>query len=96
MQENHVCYHKAVREAFEKTRQWGFIDVFRKHHPEPGQYSYYDYRTLNAVERKMGWRVDHILATKPLADKSRDCYIDLKPRLEPKCSDHTVMIAEFK
>ena len=94
-QENHVCYHKSVREAFERTKQWGFIDIFRKYHPEPGQYSYYDYRTLNAVERKMGWRVDHILASAPLAKKSKDCYIDLKPRLEPKCSDHTIMTAGF-
>jgi len=96
MQENHVCYHKSVREAFEKTKRWGFVDIFRKYHPEPGQYSYYDYRTMNAVERKMGWRVDHILATEPLAKKSKDCYIDLKPRLEPKCSDHTIMVAEFE
>lgn len=95
MQKNHVCYHKSVREAFEKTKHWGFVDIFRKHHPEPDQYSYYDYRTPNAVERKMGWRVDHILATEPLAKKSKDCYIDLKPRLEPKCSDHTIMAAEF-
>jgi len=95
-QENHVCYHVSVRQAFEQTRQWGFVDVFRKHHPEPGQYSYFDYRVPRSVERKMGWRVDHILATAPLARKSKDCYIDLKPRLEPKASDHTVMVAEFE
>lgn len=95
-QEDHVCYHIDVRKAFLKTRAWGFIDVFRKYHPEPGQYSYFDYRTLNSVQRKMGWRVDHILATAPLADKSKDCYIDLKPRLAPKASDHTVMVAEFE
>lgn len=95
MQEDHVCYHQAVRAAFARTRQWGFIDVFRKHHPEAGQYSYYDYRTPRAVERKMGWRVDHILATAPLAAKSRDCYLDLQPRREPQCSDHTIMTAEF-
>jgi len=96
MQENHVCYHKSIRAAFEKTKQWGFVDVFRKYHPEPGQYSYFDYRTPNAVQRKMGWRVDHILATLPLANKSKDCHIDMKPRLEPKCSDHTIMTAEFE
>jgi len=94
-QEDHVCYHIDVRKAFLKTRAWGFVDVFRKYHPEAGQYSYFDYRTPNSVQRKMGWRVDHILATAPLADKSRDCYIDLKPRLAPKASDHTVMVAEF-
>ena len=94
-QENHVCYHKSVREAFAGTKSWGFVDVFRKYHPEAGQYSFFDYRVPNSVQRKMGWRVDHILATVPLAKKSKDCHIDLKPRLEPKASDHTVMVAEF-
>lgn len=94
-QENHVCYHVDVRKVFLKTREWGFVDVFRKYHPEAGQYSFFDYRTLNAVKRKMGWRVDHVLATAPLAATSKDCYIDLKPRLAPKASDHTVMVAEF-
>jgi exodeoxyribonuclease-3 len=95
MQENHVCYHIDARKAFEHVKEWGFSDVFRKFHPEGGQYTYFDYRTLNSVERKMGWRVDHILATESLAKKSKDCYIDLNPRLAPKASDHTVMVAEF-
>lgn len=94
-QENHVCYHRDVREAFAHAKGWGFEDVFRKHHPESGQYSYFDYRTPNAVQRKMGWRVDHILASAAMARRSKDCFIDLKPRLAPKCSDHTVMVAEF-
>lgn len=95
-QEQHVCYHKAVREAFARAKDWGFADVFRKYHPEAGQYTFFDYRTLNAVKRNMGWRVDHILATMPLANKSRDSYIDLSPRLSTKASDHTVLVAEFE
>ncbi|MHC4996828.1 MAG: exodeoxyribonuclease III, partial [Planctomycetota bacterium] len=66
-QKNHVCYHVDVRRAFAETVSWGFEDVFRKHRPGPGEYTFYDYRTPNAVKRKMGWRIDHILATPPLA-----------------------------
>ena len=95
-QENHVCFHKAVRDVFTKTKAWGFVDIFRKYHPEPGQYTYFDYRTRNAVGRKMGWRVDHILATRTLADKSKDCFIDIEPRLGPRPSDHTVLLADFE
>jgi len=95
-QANHVCYHQSVREAFERTKAWGFVDVFRKYHPEGGQYTFFDYRTANAVKRNMGWRVDHIMATPPLAAKSRDCRIDLAPRLKPQASDHTVLLAEFE
>lgn len=95
-QKNHVCYHVDVRTVFDDVVGWGFIDVFRKHRPDPGLYSFYDYRTINAVKRNMGWRIDHILATKPLADKSVNAFIDINPRLQPKPSDHTFVVAEFK
>jgi exodeoxyribonuclease III len=94
-QENHVCYHVDVRKAFADTVSWGFADVFRKHHPEPGWYTFFDYRTINAVKRNMGWRVDHILATKALAARSRDAFIDLGPRRADKPSDHTFLVADF-
>lgn len=94
-QENHVCYHKDVRHAFADTLSWGFVDVFRKHHPEPQQYTFFDYRTKDPVKRQMGWRVDHILATPPLAKRSVDSFIDVKPRMTSRPSDHTFLVAEF-
>jgi len=94
-QEDHVCYHVDVRKAFADAVSWGFVDVFRKHHPEAGQYTFFDFRTINAVKRNMGWRVDHILATPSLAKTSTDSYIDLAPRLQEKPSDHTFLVAEF-
>lgn len=94
-QANHVCFHTDVRNALEDTKAWGFTDVFRKHCPDPGQYTYFDYRMRNAVKRGTGWRVDHILATRCLTAKSMDSYIDLKPRLAEKPSDHTFLVAEF-
>lgn len=94
-QAEHVCYHVDVRTAFAKTVEWGFVDVFRKHHPEAGQYTFFDYRQRDSVGRNLGWRVDHILATPPLAAKSVGAMIDLAPRLMEKPSDHTVLMAEF-
>jgi len=94
-QANHVCYHVDVRQAFAETIDWGFVDVFRKYHPEPEQFTFFDYRTPNAAKRKMGWRIDHMLATAPLAAKAVACDIDLAPRLLPKPSDHTFLTAEF-
>ena len=91
----HVCYHTACREAFAGTVSWGFVDVFRARHPEPGQFTFFDYRVPNALKRKLGWRVDHILATPPLARRCTDAYIDLAPRRKSKPSDHTVLAAEF-
>ncbi len=94
-QANHVCYHVDVRRAFEDVKAWGLEDVFRMHHPEPGQYTFFDYRVPGSVERKQGWRVDHILATPPLARKCTGSWIDLAPRLAEKPSDHTFLVAEF-
>ncbi len=94
-QGKHVCYHVDAREAFANTVDWGFSDVFRKHHPEPGQYTFFDYRTIDVVKRNMGWRIDYILATPSLFRKSTDSYIDLKPRLKDRPSDHTFLVAEF-
>jgi exodeoxyribonuclease-3 len=91
----HVCYHPAVREALERIVRWGFTDVFRMHCREAGQYTYWDYRMRGSFRRHHGWRLDHILATRPVAEKCTACYIDVEPRLAPHPSDHTPIIAEF-
>jgi len=95
-QADHVCYHEDVRKAFARTVEWGFVDVFRKYHPEAGQYTFFDYRQKDSVERNLGWRVDHILATSPLAARSVGAAIDLTLRRLEKPSDHTVLMAEFE
>ncbi len=92
----HVCYHHDEHKALNKIKQWGFIDIFRLHRPEVGQYTFWDYRVPNAFKRKMGWRVDHIWATKLLAERSTNAWIDVAPRLLEKPSDHTVIVAEFE
>jgi exodeoxyribonuclease-3 len=92
----HVCFTPEVWDAFADVKAWGLLDIFRKHHPNrPGQYTFFDYRVAGSVARGLGWRIDHILATRPLAERSLDCFIDLKPRLEEKPSDHTILLAEF-
>jgi exodeoxyribonuclease-3 len=90
-----VCYHPDVQKELKKVLDWGFVDVFRLHCKEPGQYTFWDYRPYNAVKHNLGWRLDHIMATKPLAEKCTTCFIDKAPRLLPRPSDHTPIIAEF-
>lgn len=91
----HVCYHPDVHEALKRVQQWGFVDVFRMHCDQPGQYTFWDYRLRNAFGRNLGWRLDHIMATRPLAAKSTACYIDTEPRTAERPSDHTPIVAEF-
>ena len=91
-----VGFHPKEHAALEYVRQWGFSDVFRMHHPgEPRLYSFFDYRVPYALRRKIGWRLDHIWATQPLALTSTDCWIDTAPRALEKPSDHTFVVADF-
>ncbi|MBN2313682.1 MAG: exodeoxyribonuclease III [Sedimentisphaerales bacterium] len=91
----HVCFHPAVHEALSQVMAWGFVDVFRKHCDRPGEYTFFDYRMPNAFGRNLGWRLDHIMATKPLAAKSTSCTIDKDLRRAERPSDHVPIIAEF-
>lgn len=91
---NDVDFHIDARNAYRHTVEWGFVDVFRKLHPERVQYTYWDY-FRNAFENNWGWRIDHILATPALADRCTQCEVDMEPRRAPGSSDHTVVWAEF-
>jgi exodeoxyribonuclease-3 len=91
---NDVDFHIDARNAYKEAVAWGFIDVFRKLHPDQVQYTYWDY-FRNAFERNFGWRIDHILATAPLAARCQAVEVDLAPRRKEGASDHTVVWAEF-
>jgi exodeoxyribonuclease III len=87
-------FHIDARNAYKETVAWGFVDVYRRLHPDVIQYTYWDYYR-NAVERNFGWRIDHILATESLAEKCRHAEVDMAARKVKGASDHTVVWAEF-
>ena len=91
---NDVDFHIDARNAYKQTVAWGFVDVFRKLHPDVVQYTYWDY-FRNAFERNFGWRIDHILATRPLAERCHTVEVDMAVRKGKGASDHTVVWAEF-
>jgi exodeoxyribonuclease-3 len=92
---NDPDFHIDAREAYKMAASWGFIDVFRQLHPDQVQYTYWDY-FRNAFEHNWGWRIDHIMATAPLAAACRAVEVDLEPRKAPGASDHTPVWAEFE
>lgn len=91
---NDPDFHIDAREAYRHAVSWGFVDVFRKLHPDQVQYTYWDY-FRNAFDHNWGWRIDHILATAPLAEKCTRIEVDLEARKGTGASDHTVLWAEF-
>ncbi len=90
-----VCFCQEVRDAFDKVAKWGFVDIFRQHNPQAGQYTFWDYRLPNGFKRNLGWRLDYIMVTNTLAEKCSACWIDKEPRGREKPSDHTFLVAEF-
>jgi exodeoxyribonuclease-3 len=92
----HVCFHESVRNAFKETAAWGFIDVFRHLYPERVQYTFFDFLRPSSVDNNKGWRIDHILATRPLLEQCRAADVDMEPRRQPRASDHTFMWADFE
>jgi len=93
---NHVCFHQDIRDVYHETIQWGFVDLFRQFHTQPGEYSFWDYRERNSFRLNIGWRLDHILCSPAIVNYAVDCYIDKEPRGWEKPSDHTPVIARFQ
>ena len=91
---DHVCFHTDIRAKFADTAE-GLTDVLRRFRPEPGEYTFFDYRVKDSLERNIGWRIDHILASPPLAERALGCFVDRSPRGWEKPSDHTPLVADF-
>jgi exodeoxyribonuclease-3 len=92
--EGQVLFSQPEKDALQVIRAWGLVDVFRQHHPEPGFYSWWDYRA-GAFRRNHGLRIDHLWATAPLAEKAVSAWIDKVPRVLERPSDHAPVVAEF-
>jgi len=72
----------------------GLTDAFRALHPEPGEYSYWDYQG-GAWPKDFGLRIDHLLLSPQAADRLIAAGIDKKPRGGERASDHTPVWAEL-
>ncbi len=65
-------------EERDEMRRWfgaGWVDVFRRQHPEePGHYSWWR-QFGGARENNVGWRIDYVLASPSAAKRTRDAFI---------------------
>lgn len=89
-----VLCSDAERAALAQLTGLGLRDTFRLFDQPERSFSWWDYR-MNAFRRKMGLRIDHILASATLADVCKSCNIDSEPRGNERPSDHAPVIAEF-
>jgi exodeoxyribonuclease-3 len=83
------------REAFFGLCRWGLVDLYRLHHPEPGRYTRWDYRA-GAFHQNVGMRIDHLLATRPVAERTVWAEIDREARKgKPIPSDHAPLVMDL-
>ncbi len=88
-----VGHNPEEMKRLDEIVSFGFVDLFREHHTEGGAYSFWDFTLPNGFKRNLGWRIDHIYGTEPVAKLCTDCVIDREPRGWEKPSDHTFVVA---
>ena len=80
--------------ALLRLSAWGLVDAYRLHHPEPGRYTWWDYRAGN-FHKNLGMRIDLLLATEPLAKRALWAEIDREARKgKPIPSDHAPLLID--
>ena len=82
------------REALLGLVGLGLSDAFRLFEQAEKSFSWWDYRMMG-FRRNHGMRIDHILLSKPLAEKCVACRIDREPRKLERPSDHAPVIADI-
>ena len=92
--EGEILFHPEERAAFARLLAWGLQDALRLHHAEGGLYSWWDYRAA-AFRRNLGFRIDHILVTPPVAARCAAVMLNRELRRLEKPSDHIPVIARL-
>ena len=85
----------AERAAFSRLCEWGLLDAYHRHHPQPGRYTWWDYRAGN-FHKNFGIRIDHLLVTAPVAERVVWAEIDREARKgKPVPSDHAPLVIDL-
>jgi exodeoxyribonuclease-3 len=83
------------RAAIAALEAWGLTDVLRAEYPGvEGLYSWWDYRA-GRFHKRQGMRIDLVLATASLAERTTWAVVDRNARKGTKPSDHAPVLADF-
>ena len=75
------------RQAFQALEALGLVDALRRVNPEPGVYTWWDYRQ-GMFRRNLGLRIDHFLVTPDVADRIQAVEVHTDVRRGEAPSDH--------
>jgi exodeoxyribonuclease-3 len=89
-----VLCSEPERAAFRRLLESGLVDTFRRFEQPENTFSWWDYRAAG-FRRNHGLRIDHVLASRQLAERCRSCEVDRAPRKLERPSDHAPVVAVF-
>ncbi len=89
-----IGFHPQERNTLVLLREWGFVDAYRKVHPDVEAFSWWDYR--GGFKNNRGMRVDHVWVSEALEGSIEDCVIHREMRTADKPSDHVPVIATLQ
>ncbi len=67
-------YTQAEIDGFTRYLDAGFVDTFRHFHPDTVAYSWWSFRA-NARAKNIGWRIDYVLTSRPLVERTKSSFI---------------------
>ena len=83
------------RAAFRALLDWGLEDTWRERNPGLRRFTWWDYRAGN-FQRDEGMRIDHLLATAPVAARIVEVEVDREARKgKPVPSDHAPLFMDL-
>jgi exodeoxyribonuclease-3 len=82
------------RAALAELQAVGLRDVIRDRWPTERVFSYWDYRA-GMFHQDLGMRIDLILATATVAERTRAAWVDRQARKGAKPSDHAPVIVDL-
>ncbi len=93
--DGHVCFHPEERRRLRAILFDGWYDAFRALHPLDRRFSWWDLRA-GAFERDEGLRIDHLLLSPDLLDRTIEAGIDRDARTGRGVSDHVPVWVEVR
>jgi len=88
---NNIMFSKEEREQIDKIIALGYVDSFRQFNKKEGNYTWWS-NFNNVRERNIGWRIDYIFVSKPMAKNLKNAFIKNKVM----GSDHCPIGIELK
>jgi exodeoxyribonuclease III len=83
------------REAIAALMEKGLRDVTREQLPQPGVYTWWNYRP-GQFEKNKGMRIDLALCTEDLAERVTEVWIDRDERASASTSDHAPLVVDLE